>query len=72
MLCRAASSCRFVVPFHQVRFEEDVTDDPVAAEEFVDEEDYFQFISGFRTQVSGSQFVARMMTDHGRHNNCHR
>eukprot|EP00903_Cladosiphon_okamuranus_P010030 g9512.t1 len=34
-----------------VRFEDDVTDDPVAAEEFVDEEDYFQFISGFRTQV---------------------
>eukprot|EP00752_Nemacystus_decipiens_P008991 g8026.t1 len=34
-----------------VRFEDDVTDDPVAAEEFVDEEDYFQFIVGFRTQV---------------------
>ncbi|CBN77424.1 conserved unknown protein [Ectocarpus siliculosus] len=35
----------------EVRFEDDVTDDPVAAEEFVDEEDYFQFVSGFRTQV---------------------
>ncbi|CAM9327631.1 unnamed protein product [Ectocarpus fasciculatus] len=34
-----------------VRFEDDVTDDPVAAEEFVDEEDYFQFVSGFRSQV---------------------
>lgn len=37
----------------QVRFEDDVTDDPVAAEEFVDEEDYFQFILPFRTQVIG-------------------
>ncbi|CAM9540760.1 unnamed protein product, partial [Hapterophycus canaliculatus] len=35
-----------------VRFEDDVTDDPVAAEEFVDEEDYFQFIRIFRAQVT--------------------
>lgn len=37
----------------QVRFEDDVTDDPVAAEEFVDEEDFFQFAVPFRAQVSG-------------------
>lgn len=41
----------FVHSFIQVRFEDDVTDDPVAAEEFVDEEDYFQFIVPFRSQV---------------------
>lgn len=42
----------------QVRFEDDVTDDPVAAEEFVDEEDYFHFIQSFRAQVGdGGQIV---------------
>ena len=35
----------------QVRFEDDMTDDVVAAEEFVDEEDYFYFLKGFRHQV---------------------
>lgn len=29
-----------------------MTDDVVAAEEFVDEDDFFQFFQGFRTQVS--------------------
>ena len=46
-----------VVAVAQVRFEDDVTDDPVAAEEFVDEEDYFQFIMGFRTQVMVELFA---------------
>ncbi|CAM9430764.1 unnamed protein product [Pylaiella littoralis] len=41
----------------EVRFEDDVTDDPVAAEEFVDEEDYFQFIVPFRSQVKVLQTV---------------
>lgn len=49
-----------VVPV-QVRFEDDVTDDLVAAEEFVDEEDYFQFITGFRTQVIDCQDVAAVV-----------
>lgn len=35
----------------QIRFEDDVTDDAVAAEEFVDEEDYLTFMNGFRVQV---------------------
>ena len=34
-----------------MRFEDDVTDDAVAAEEFVDEDDYFNFMNGFRAQV---------------------
>ncbi|CAM9842682.1 unnamed protein product, partial [Laminaria digitata] len=34
-----------------VRFEDDVTDDVVAAEEFVDEDDYFHFLRLFRMQV---------------------
>ncbi|CAM9155225.1 unnamed protein product [Ascophyllum nodosum] len=38
-----------------VRFEDDVTDDAVAAEEFVDEDDYFNFMNGFRAQVKTLQ-----------------
>lgn len=41
----------------QVMFEDDCTDDPVAAEEFVDEGDYFQFLQGFRGQV-GRQSIS--------------
>eukprot|EP00904_Undaria_pinnatifida_P013350 jgi/Undpi1/9145/HiC_scaffold_26.g11603.m1 len=39
----------------RVRFEDDVTDDVVAAEEFVDEDDYFHFLSQFRIQVRSLQ-----------------
>lgn len=52
----------------QVRFEDDVTDDVVVAEEFVDEDDYFQFIQPFRLQVSqillfrGTQFTCCLRT----------
>lgn len=44
----------------QVRFEDDVTDDVVAAEEFVDEDEYFLFLKVFRFQVT--QNAAAILT----------